>query len=129
MSPSFPLNFVETVASQGGIITITGEGFEIPKVNLFTSSGNFGAIEPLPGGNANEFQIVIPEDAPTGPGAVVVVNTGAGYRRSNAVSLAIGATLDIESIKQIDDWIRVTGRGFSPLSVVCLLYTSDAADE
>jgi hypothetical protein len=120
MSASFPLNFVETIAPQGSTITISGSGFNLPLVNLFSSLGNLGPLTPLPGGTSTEIQVTIPADAPTGPGAIVVVNTGSGYRLSNAVSLPIGAALSIDSITQVGSVVTVTGTGFSPLSVINL---------
>jgi hypothetical protein len=120
MTPSVPVNYVETVAAQGSTITIGGAGFNVPLVNLFTSAGNLGPLTPAPGGSATQVQVVIPAGAPTGPGSVVVVNTGSDYEASNAVSLPIGAALGIDSVSQFEGVITVTGAGFSTLSVINL---------
>lgn len=118
MSPAYPLNFVETVARQGATLTITGAGFDAPLVNLFSSRGNEGPLQPLAGAGTTRIQVVIPDDAPTGPGALVVVNTGAENRLSNAVSIPIGSPLSIARTTQLGRTVTVRGAGFSALSVI-----------
>jgi len=118
---TIPLAYVETVVAPGATVTIGGSGFNAPLVNLFTSSGNLGPLAPLPGGNANSFQITVPAGAPTGPGNVQVVNSPySGNVLSNAVSVPIGALVTITAISQAGATVTVDGTGFSTASVINL---------
>src|SRR5262249_55027702 len=74
VNPKIPTSFVQTVLVQNTTATIGGTGFNQPRVNLFTSNGNFGPLTPLPGGTSTQFQVNIPAQAPTGPGSLQVVN-------------------------------------------------------
>ncbi len=116
---SFPLAHVQTVVAKGSTITINGTGFAVPaKVNLFSASGNIGPLDSLPGSTSTALLVQIPLAAPTGPGAVQVVNPSGAWPSSNAVSVPLGATISITSITQADNTITVNGSGFSALSVI-----------
>ncbi len=117
--PSFPLAHVQTVVTKGSTITITGTGFAVPaKVNLFTSSGNAGPLDSLPGSSSTSLQVVVPLSVPTGPGALQVVNPSGIWPASNAVSVPLGAAISVTSITQSGSTITVNGTGFSSLSVI-----------
>src|SRR5690606_934389 len=66
--PTIPLAFVENVLAPGSIATIGGTGFRAPLVNLFTAAGNLGPLAPSAGGTATSIRVVVPANAPTGPG-------------------------------------------------------------
>ncbi len=121
VDPTIPTANVETVVPQGTTLTLTGTGFNNPLVNLFTSSGNVGPLNPLAGGTATQIQVVVPASAPTGPGSLQVVNHPyTGNVLSNAVSVPIGASIGITSIVQNGGLVTVNGTGFSPLTVINL---------
>ncbi len=116
---SFPLAHVQTVVAKGSTITINGTGFAVPaKVNLFSASGNAGPLDTLPGSTSTALLVQIPLAAPTGPGAVQVVNPSGAWPSSNAVSVPLGAAISITSITQVGSTITVNGSGFSTLSVI-----------
>ena len=124
VQPNIPTAFVQTVLVQGTTVTIGGTGFNQPRVNLFSSNGNFGPLTPLPGGSSTQFQVTIPAQAPTGPGSLQVVNAPyTGNVVSNAVSIPIGATVSISSIVQNGRTVTINGTGFSTLSVINLFNT------
>ncbi|HUO38181.1 MAG TPA: hypothetical protein VMU34_10205, partial [Mycobacterium sp.] len=93
-----PLASVETVILPGSTVTISGTGFNDPRVNLFTSGATAGGLVPLPGGSSTQIQVNIPANVPTGPGALQVVNNPfTPSVVSNAVSVPIGAAVSITS--------------------------------
>ncbi len=117
--PTIPVANVETVVVQNQAVTITGTGFNNPLVNLFTASGNMGPLAPVGGWTATQFQVVVPSNAPTGPGSFQVVNNPyTGNVLSNAVSVPIGASVSIAAVAQTGSTIAVDGTGFSTLSVI-----------
>jgi glucose/arabinose dehydrogenase len=121
VNPKIPTAFVETVLVPGTTATIDGSGFNQPRVNLFTSNGNFGPLTPHAGGSSTQFQVDIPANAPTGPGSLQVVNAPySGNVQSNTVSIPIGAVLTISSVTQNGNTITINGTGFSSLSVINL---------
>jgi glucose/arabinose dehydrogenase len=119
--PSTPTANVETVVVQGATVTIGGSGFSDPLVNLFTAEGSEGPLTPLDGGSSTRIQVVIPPTAPTGPGSLQVVNSPyTGNVVSNAVSLPIGARIDINGVSQTATTVTAVGTGFSSRTVVNL---------
>jgi hypothetical protein len=122
-SPSVPLAVVETAVSQGTTVNIGGTGFNNPLVNLFTASGPMGPLAPIPGGTSSNIQVVMPMNAPTGPGTFQVVNSPfTGNVVSNAVAFALGARLTMNNVSQDppDPTVTVIGSGFSTVSVINL---------
>lgn len=121
LDTTVPVASVETVIAAGSLVTIGGTGFNAPLVNLFTGAGHVGPLAPQPGGTATAFQIRIPTTVATGPGTFQVVNSPyAGNVSSNAVSVVLGARLDITGITQQGSTVTVDGAGFSALSVINL---------
>jgi len=121
LSPSVPLAVVETAVPQGSTVSIGGTGFNSPLVNLFTATGPMGPLVPQPGGTASTIQVVMPSNAPTGPGSFQVVNSPyTGNVQSNAVNFALGSQLSINSVSQSDSTVTVIGSGFSVVSVINL---------
>ncbi|MGH7787890.1 MAG: zinc-dependent metalloprotease family protein [Candidatus Binatia bacterium] len=118
---SVPLATVETVVVPGSLVTITGTGFNQPLVNLFSANGNLGPLAPVSGWTSTQFQVLVPANAPTGPGSFQVVNNPyTGNVLSNAVSVPLGALVTITDIVQSGNTVTVTGSGFSTLSVINL---------
>jgi hypothetical protein len=118
VDPTIPVAYVPTNVDQGSTLTITGTGFNNPKVNLFTASGNKGPLTPS-SVSATQLQVTIPANAPTGPGSVQVVNSPfSGNVLSNAVSVVVGPSIDIGNVSQLGDTVTVNGAGFSPLTVI-----------
>jgi sugar lactone lactonase YvrE len=119
--PTIPTANVETVVSQGATVTLTGMGFSNTLVNLFTAAGNKGPLTPLPGATPTQIQVVVPPDAPTGPGSFQAVNSPyTGNVLSNAVSVPIGALVTISHVSLSGDVVTVTGTGFCSLTVINL---------
>ena len=116
-----PVAVVETVVTAGSVVTIGGSGFNAPLVNLFTGGGFVGPLTPQAGGTASSFQITVPPGTATGPGTFQVVNSPySGNVVSNAVSVVLGARLDITQVTQSGSTVTVDGAGFSALSVINL---------
>jgi hypothetical protein len=115
--PSVPVANVSTVVVQGATLTVGGTDFSNPVVALFSSNPSSAALEPLPGGTSTQFQVVVPSDIPTGPGAVLVLNRPS-FQASNAVSVPIGEQIRLDSVVQQGSTIVVNGAGFSTLTVI-----------
>ena len=111
---------METVLAAGSTVTVTGTGFNGPLVNVFTATGNIGPLTPLPRGTATSFEVVIPADAPAGPGSFQVVNSGAGWTVSNAVDAVLRARVTVTSVSVNGGTVTVTGEGFCTLTVINL---------
>ncbi|MEO2168103.1 MAG: hypothetical protein ABGY42_08275, partial [bacterium] len=120
VSTGVPMNYVETVAPRNSTVTISGGGFNLPVVNLYTAEGNVGPLVPLAGDTANQLQVIVPGTAPAGPGSFQVINTGSNYLASNAVSVPIGAAITVTSVGQVGATVTVDGTGFSSLTVINL---------
>ncbi|MDX2170964.1 MAG: hypothetical protein SF182_28100 [Deltaproteobacteria bacterium] len=128
LEPGVPLASIDTVLVPGSTITIGGSGFNAPLVNLYSAGGAHGPLTPLPGGSATQIQVVLPANLPTGPGALLVVNSPyVGNVVSNAVSLPIGATLSISAVSQSGTTVTVDGTGFSSRSVINLFNLQGSA--
>jgi hypothetical protein len=121
LDETVPVASVETVVAPGTVVTIGGSGFNAPLVNLFTGVGFVGPLAPQAGGTSSAIQVVVPANAATGPGTFQVVNSPfTGNVVSNAVSVVLGARLDITAISQSGSTVIVDGAGFSALSVINL---------
>lgn len=119
--PSVPLAYVPALAVPGTNLTIDGSGFQSPLVALFTANGNLGPLTPLPGGTSTRIEVVVPANAPVGPGSLLVVNSPyTGNVLSNAVSLPIGETIRLDSVTQQGNIVTVDGAGFSTTTVINL---------
>jgi ELWxxDGT repeat protein len=123
--PGIALAHIDTVIAKGSTVAISGIGFSDPLVNLFTATGNLGPLTPRAGGTATRIEVVVPAGAPTGPGNFQVVNRPK-YTISNAVSTIIGARPAITSVSLSGTTVRVSGAGFSSLSVINLYNTQGA---
>jgi hypothetical protein len=112
-----PLANVSTTLLQGTTATISGAGFINPVAVLFSSGSSAVALEPLPGGSSTQFQVTVPTDSPTGPGALQVVNRPS-FLGSSAVSVPIGEPLRLDSITKSGSVITLRGAGFSLRTVI-----------
>lgn len=137
--PSYAINNVETVVSQGMTVQLGGTGFDVVNgvaVDLFCACPE-GKVGPFflnpgnPGLSPTSISFPLPAvgaNAPaTGPGSFVVSNAGSSStyaRKSNAVSVPIGARITITSVNETPATpghaasITVTGTGFSNLTVI-----------
>ncbi len=132
--PNYATNNVETVIAQGDTVNLSGTGFDVAngvavdifcacpggKVGpFFLNPGNPGLaakslIFPLPG-------VGLPNSPPTGPGSLVVSNSGGDKtfsRKSNAVSVPIGDQITVVAVTQSGATLTVDGTGFSALTVI-----------
>ena len=141
-NPSFATDNVETVVPQGKPVVLNGNGFDIihgVAVDLFCACTG-GKVGPFflspgnPGLTAKSISFTLPASGPkapvTGPGSFVVSNAGTDgdfARKSNAVSVPIGAVPSIASVTQSGLKITVRGTGFSTLIVINLFNTQGTA--
>jgi len=117
--PSIGLANVETVVTPGDTITIQGSAFASSKVNLFTASGNVGPLDPV-SQTSTSIDLLIPADAPIGPGSFQVVNASGDFLSSNAVSAPIGALATMTSVDVTGSTVTGHGSGFNALTVINL---------
>lgn len=128
LDPTIPTAVVERHVLPGETITIGGEGFDRPLVNLFTASGNLGPLSPLSGGSVTSFQITIPGHAMPGPGSLQVVNWPySGNVLSNATTVPVGPPIGITQVTQSGSTVTIRGTGFSPLTVINLFNRQGAS--
>ncbi len=141
--PHYATNNVETVVPQGAVVELGGTGFDTSNgaaVDLFCAcpGGKVGPffISPMtPGFTSTHISLMVPaEGLPnspvTGPGSFVVSNAGAAHtyaRKSNAVSVPIGAQITISSVSQTGNVISVVGTGFAANSTVINLFNTQGA--
>ncbi len=133
--PSFATDNVETVVTQGRVVTLDGNGFDTINgvaVDLFCAcpGGKVGPFLIEPGNlglRATSISFTVPLSGPnaptTGPGSFVVSNKGSGGtfdKKSNAVSIPIGQELRVASVSQGGTIVTVNGTGFSILTVINL---------
>jgi hypothetical protein len=134
IDPSYAINNVETLLEQGQTVQIGGTGFDTSNgvaVDLFCAcpGGKVGPFILNPGdagltGAQITFMVPAagqPNSPLNGPGSLVVSNKGADgsfARKSNAVSVPIGASISVVSATQSGSTITVDGTGFSPLTVI-----------
>ncbi|HKD66283.1 MAG TPA: SBBP repeat-containing protein [Candidatus Binataceae bacterium] len=133
-NPSFATNNVETVVAQGTTVRLGGTAFDVVNgvaVDLFCACpGDKLSTFFLNPGNPNltptQISIFLPakgttNSPPTGPGSFVISNAGASKtytKKSNAVSVPIGAQIRVLSVTQSGLTITVNGTGFSTLTVI-----------
>jgi len=124
---------VETVAVPGNLLSLGGSGFDVTNgvaVDIFCACAG-GKVGPFvlgrgnPGLHSTLIQFTLPptgpDAPPVGPASLVVSNKGAAgtyAKKSNAVSVPIGAGISISSISQLGSTITVNGSGFSPLTAI-----------
>jgi hypothetical protein len=133
-NPSFATNNVEIVVPQGTTVRLGGTAFDVVNgvgVDLFCACPGgklptFFLNPGNPGLTATQISIFIPakgskDSPPTGPGSFVVSNAGASKsfaKKSNAVSVPIGARIHALSVSQSSSTITVNGSGFSTLTTI-----------
>jgi hypothetical protein len=122
------------VVPQGSLVKLGGEGFDTVNgvaIDLFCAcpGGKVATVflnHGNPGLTSTQVSFVLPakgtlNSPPTGPGSFVVSNAGAGKtytKKSNAVSVPIGAQITVSSVTQLGPLITVNGTGFSTLTVI-----------
>jgi hypothetical protein len=132
--PNFATNNVETIVPQGTTVKLGGTAFDVVNgvaVDLFCACPGgklptFFLNPGNPGLTATQVSVMLsakgmPNSPPTGPGSFVVSNAGAGKtytKKSNAVSVPIGARIHVLSVGQVGSTITVNGAGFSTLTVI-----------
>ncbi|HZY60099.1 MAG TPA: hypothetical protein VFE56_10075 [Candidatus Binataceae bacterium] len=132
--PHFAVDNVETVVLQGTTVKLGGIGFDTVNgvaVDLFCACPPTGKLPTIffnPGDlRLTSTQIMyplpakgMPKSPPTGPGSFVVSNKGTAVpfyaRKSNAVSVPIGARIHVLSVGQVGSTLTVKGTGFSTLT-------------
>ncbi len=130
-SPNFATANVETTLTEGGMVTINGNGFDIKQgvaVDVFCAcKGDKLPTMFLNPGNPNltsgSIMFTLPVSTPTGPGSIQVSNAGTGgtyEAKSAAVSVPIGARIIITKVTQSADGgtLTVDGAGFSERTVI-----------
>lgn len=120
VSPTIPMNYVEVALIPGEVVTLEGSGFSTPVVDVFTTDGKIGPITPLSGSTDRVLSFELPAEAAVGSAALRVVNKGQNFLASNAVALAIGAQIRLDSVTQSGTTITVDGDGFCPDTVINL---------
>jgi len=134
--PDYAINNIETVVAQGATVKIGGTGFDTVNgvaVDLFCActGGKVGPFVLHPGDAGLTASLISftvpaagqPNSPVTGPGSLVVSNQGADgsfARKSNAVSVPIGAKISLSAVSQSGTKVTVDGSGFSPLTVINL---------
>ena len=133
IDPNFATANVETVVVQGSMVTLGGSGFDTVHgvaIDLFCActGGKVGPFFLNPGDAglrpaAVSFTLPTsgPNAPPTGPGSFVVSNKGGDGmfgRKSNAVSVPIGARITVNSVTQSAGTIAVNGTGYSSRTVI-----------
>ncbi len=88
------------------------------KVTKFLTPGN-------PGLKPDSITFTLPATTPTGPGSVVVSNSAGGSygAKSQAVSVPLGARINVTKVTQSGSTVTVEGTGFSTLTVINLFNT------
>jgi hypothetical protein len=131
LDPDFAVANVQTTLVQGNPVVIDGNGFDTThgvavdvfcacpetggKVTQFLTPGN-------PGLKPDTITFTLPGATPTGPGSVVVSNAAGGTysAKSEAVSVPLGARINVTKVTQSGDTVTVDGTGFSTLTVINL---------
>jgi hypothetical protein len=128
--PRFATNNVATVVVQGTTVKLGGTGFDTAKgvgVDLFCACPPLGKVQFFlnpgnPGLTSTQLSFLLPakgmpKSPATGPGSFVVTNQGSG-KKSNAVSVPIGARIHVLKVSQVVSLITVDGTGFSTRTVI-----------
>ena len=129
MDPGFATANVDTTLSPGSSVILNGSGFDVVNgvaVDVFCAcpGGKLPTTFLAPGNRnltSSSVRFTLPVSAPTGPASIAVSNAGAGKsfrHRSDAVSVPIGARINILSVSQSGSTITVNGTGFSKLTVI-----------
>jgi hypothetical protein len=131
LDPDYAVANVETTLLQGSPLVIDGNGFDTThgvgvdvfcacpdaggKVTQFLTPGN-------PGLKPDSITFPLPAAATTGPGSIIVSNFAGGTysAKSEAVSVPLGAQINVTKVTQSADTITVDGTGFSTLTVINL---------
>ena len=133
-NPSYATDNVETVVSQGTMVKLGGLTFDTVNgvaVDLFCACPG-GKVGPFflnpgnPGLSKTLLSFPLPakgalNSPPTGPGSFVVSDATAAktyIKKSNAVSVPIGARINVTSVTQAGTILTVNGNGFSTLTVI-----------
>jgi hypothetical protein len=129
LDPSFATANVETTLAPGAAVVLSGIGFDTTNgvaVDVFCACPG-GKLTPTfvnpgdPGLKAGSVTFTLSSLAPPGPGSIVVSNAGSAHsytQKSEAVSVPIGAQINVLSVSQSGGIVTVTGKGFSTLTVV-----------
>ncbi len=135
LDPDFAVANVETTLLQGSSVVINGNGFDTTHgvaVDVFCAcpeSGGKLKTQFLNAGNAglkpDSITFALPPTTPTGPGSIIVSNAAGGSysAKSNAVSVPLGARINVTKVTQSGNTITVDGTGFSSLTVINLFNT------
>ena len=139
-NPDYAANNISVVLPQGSKATIGGSGFDVANgvaVDLFCACPPAGKIPTIflnpgnPGLTTSMLTFDLPATGlPTGPGSFVVSNKGGAgtyAKKSNAVSVPIGARITVSSVSQTGSTITVNGTGFSTLTVINFFNTRGGA--
>jgi CSLREA domain-containing protein len=127
--PSIKTANVEGLIIPGASATIQGSGFDNPRVNIFSASGNCApggddpGIKPI-SSNATSITLTVPGSCGVGPGSVQVINFKDAFRASNAVSVPIGAQVTVSNVSVNGSTVTVNGTGFNSLTVINLFASS-----
>ncbi len=135
-NPNFATDNVETVIPQGSVVKLGGTTFDSVNgvaIDLFCACPG-GKVGPFflnpgnPGLSSKLLSFLLPAKGkpgspPTGPGSFVISNAGAAHtftKKTNAVSVPIGAKITVTSVTQSVKTVTVNGAGFSTLTVINL---------
>jgi hypothetical protein len=132
LDPGYAVANVETTLLQGSSVVINGNGFDTAHgvaVDVFCACPETGGKLKtmfLNHGNTNlkpdSITFSLPATTPTGPGSIIVSNAAGGTysAKSNAVSVPLGARINVTDVTQSGDTVTVDGTGFSTLTVINL---------
>jgi len=120
---------------QGSSVVVNGNGFDTTHgvaVDVFCACPETGGKLKtmfLNAGNAglkpDSITFTLPPTTPTGPGSIIVSNAAGGSysAKSNAVSVPLGARINVTKVTQSGSVVTVDGTGFSTLTVINLFNT------
>ena len=130
LDPDYAVANVETTLLQGSSVVINGTGFDTvhgAAVDVFCAcvGGKLPTTFLAPGNpnlKSNSITFTLPLTTPTGPGSIIVSNAAGGSFRakSNAVSVPLGARINVTDEVQTGTTLTVGGAGFSTLTVINL---------
>src|SRR5579875_1904626 len=139
-NPAYAIDNVETVVPQGTTVQLGGTGFDTTNgvaIDLFCAciGGKVGPFFINPGDPGLTPTLLtfvlpakgLPNSPATGPGSFVISNAGVDHlysRKSNAVSVPLGAKIQVLSVTQSGSTITVNGTGFSTLTVINFFNTT-----
>ena len=131
LDPGYAVANVETTLVQGSPMVIDGNGFDTTDgvaVNVFCACPEAGGkvtqflIPGNPGLKPDSITFPLPATATTGPGSIIVSNFAGGTysAKSEAVSVPLGARINVTAVTQSGDTVTVDGTGFSTRTVINL---------